>query len=56
MDENFLYPAARGELQEHLGIMGPVIRAEVNNLVTVSNNHLTSMYLEVGREMGSNNK
>ncbi|XP_076015760.1 coagulation factor V [Genypterus blacodes] len=34
-DEDFLYPVARGELQEYLGIMGPVIRAEVNNLITV---------------------
>uniref|UniRef100_UPI003AB01E3A coagulation factor VIII n=1 Tax=Centroberyx gerrardi TaxID=166262 RepID=UPI003AB01E3A len=35
-DKDFLHPMARGELQEHLGIMGPVIRAEINDLLTVS--------------------
>ncbi|GAA6225317.1 coagulation factor VIII-like [Lates japonicus] len=34
-DETFLNPTGRGELQEHLGIMGPFIRAEINDLVTV---------------------
>ncbi|XP_033829650.1 coagulation factor VIII [Periophthalmus magnuspinnatus] len=34
-DENFQYPVPRGELEEHLGIMGPFIRAEVNELLTV---------------------
>lgn len=38
-DENFLNPLSRGELEEHLGLMGPFIRAEVNDLVTVS--HIT---------------
>uniref|UniRef100_A0A8D3CPB7 Coagulation factor VIII, procoagulant component n=1 Tax=Scophthalmus maximus TaxID=52904 RepID=A0A8D3CPB7_SCOMX len=33
--EDFLNPIPRGELQEHLGIMGPFIRAEINDLVTV---------------------
>ncbi len=35
-DKDFLHPVSRGELQEHLGIMGPVIRAEINDLLTVS--------------------
>ncbi|XP_058506408.1 coagulation factor VIII [Solea solea] len=34
-DEDFLHPEHIGELQEHLGIMGPFIRAEINDLVTV---------------------
>uniref|UniRef100_A0A4W6C3G0 Coagulation factor VIII, procoagulant component n=1 Tax=Lates calcarifer TaxID=8187 RepID=A0A4W6C3G0_LATCA len=34
-DETFLNPTGRGELQEHLGIMGPFIRAEINDFVTV---------------------
>ncbi|TKS72296.1 Coagulation factor VIII [Collichthys lucidus] len=34
-DETFLVPVDRGELQKHLGIMGPFIRTEVNNLLTV---------------------
>lgn len=35
-DEKFLVPVDIGELQKHLGIMGPFIRTEVNNLLTVS--------------------
>ncbi|CAL8264274.1 unnamed protein product [Lota lota] len=35
-DEEFLEPVAVGELQEHLGIMGPFIRAEVNEFLTVT--------------------
>ena len=35
-DEEFRKPVAIGELQEHLGLMGPIIRAEVNQLLTVS--------------------
>ncbi|XP_073343147.1 coagulation factor VIII [Pagrus major] len=34
-DEHFKEPVDRGELQEHLGIMGPFIRTEINNLLTV---------------------
>uniref|UniRef100_A0A8C9ZM73 Coagulation factor VIII-like n=1 Tax=Sander lucioperca TaxID=283035 RepID=A0A8C9ZM73_SANLU len=34
-NEDFLLPLDRGELQEHLGIMGPFIRAEINDLLTV---------------------
>ncbi|XP_017289806.1 coagulation factor VIII [Kryptolebias marmoratus] len=34
-DKDFLQPVSRGELQEHLGIMGPFIRTEVNDLLTV---------------------
>lgn len=35
-DKDFLQPVGRGELQEHLGIMGPLIRADVNKLLIVS--------------------
>ncbi|KAK2849050.1 hypothetical protein Q5P01_008884 [Channa striata] len=35
MGENFQRPVSRGELDKHLGIMGPIIRAEVNDLITV---------------------
>lgn len=35
-DKDFLYPESRGELQEHLGIMGPVIRTEINDFLTVT--------------------
>lgn len=34
-DKDFLLPVGRGEPQEHLGIMGPFIRAEINDLLTV---------------------
>ncbi|XP_060935114.1 coagulation factor VIII [Limanda limanda] len=34
-DKDFLRPINRGELQQHLGIIGPFIRAEINDLVTV---------------------
>ncbi|KAF6717873.1 Coagulation factor VIII [Oryzias melastigma] len=35
MDDKFQHPIGRGELQEHLGIMGPFIGAEINELLTV---------------------
>lgn len=35
-DKDFLLPLDRGEPQEHLGIMGPFIRAEINDFLTVS--------------------
>ncbi|KAM7417567.1 hypothetical protein PAMA_017283 [Pampus argenteus] len=34
-DKDFLQPVVRGELQKYLGIMGPIIRAETNDLLTV---------------------
>ncbi|XP_035525387.1 coagulation factor VIII isoform X1 [Morone saxatilis] len=34
-DKDFQDPVGRGELQEHLGIMGPFIRTEINDLLTV---------------------
>ncbi|KAK5925006.1 hypothetical protein CgunFtcFv8_017569 [Champsocephalus gunnari] len=34
-DIDFLQPVGRGEAHEHLGIMGPFIRAEMNELLTV---------------------
>ncbi|XP_064182093.1 coagulation factor VIII [Anguilla rostrata] len=41
-DKDFLRPATRGELEEHLGIMGPVIQAEINDLVIVTFKNLAS--------------
>lgn len=35
-DRDFKIPVKRGELDEHLGIMGPVIKVEVNEVLTVS--------------------
>ena len=35
-DEDFRNPVDSGELQEHLGIMGPLIRAEINDVLIVS--------------------
>ena len=35
-DKDFQTPVGRGELHEHLGIMGPFIRAEINDILTVS--------------------
>uniref|UniRef100_A0AAY4CL10 F5/8 type C domain-containing protein n=1 Tax=Denticeps clupeoides TaxID=299321 RepID=A0AAY4CL10_9TELE len=32
---DFLEPVNRGEINEHLGIMGPVLKAEVNDVLTV---------------------
>lgn len=43
-DETFLNPTGRGELQEHLGIMGPFIRAEINDFVTVSDTVVLAEY------------
>ncbi|XP_031718703.1 coagulation factor VIII [Anarrhichthys ocellatus] len=34
-DKDFLLPVSRGEPQQHLGIMGPFIRAEINGVLTV---------------------
>lgn len=35
-DEGFQQVVGRGELEIHLGIMGPFIRTEVNDVLTVS--------------------
>lgn len=35
-DKDFLQRDHRGELDRHLGIMGPVIKVEVDELLTVS--------------------
>uniref|UniRef100_A0AAQ6A9K0 F5/8 type C domain-containing protein n=1 Tax=Amphiprion ocellaris TaxID=80972 RepID=A0AAQ6A9K0_AMPOC len=35
-DAHFLKPVNRGELEEHLGIMGPFIRTEIDDVLTVS--------------------
>ncbi|KAL6117574.1 f8 [Pungitius sinensis] len=34
-DKDFLLPLDRGEPQEHLGLMGPFIRTEINDVLTV---------------------
>ncbi|MCJ8739594.1 hypothetical protein PDJAM_G00049090 [Pangasius djambal] len=34
-DRDFKKPVKRGELDEHLGIMGPVLKVEVNDVLTV---------------------
>ncbi|KAL0973846.1 hypothetical protein UPYG_G00211980 [Umbra pygmaea] len=34
-ERDFQTPCTRGETKEHLGIMGPIIKAEVNDLLTV---------------------
>ncbi|XP_029767912.1 coagulation factor VIII [Terrapene carolina triunguis] len=36
LDNSFTQPLARGELDEHLGILGPYIRAEVDDVIMVS--------------------
>ncbi|XP_076844555.1 coagulation factor VIII [Brachyhypopomus gauderio] len=41
-DKEFQNPVKRGELDEHLGIMGPVIKAEVNDVLTVVFKNLAS--------------
>lgn len=35
-DRDFKHPIKRGEMDEHLGIMGPVLKAESNDVLTVS--------------------
>lgn len=34
--KDFLVPEGRGEREQHLGILGPIIRTEINDLLTVS--------------------
>ncbi|XP_055783538.1 coagulation factor VIII-like isoform X2 [Salvelinus fontinalis] len=41
-ERDFQIPVTRGELQEHLGIMGPIIKAEVNDLLTVTFKNMAS--------------
>ncbi|KAM6953333.1 coagulation factor VIII [Aplochiton taeniatus] len=41
-DRDFLVPDTRGELQDHLGLLGPIIRAEVNDLLTVTFKNMAS--------------
>ncbi|XP_054695548.1 coagulation factor VIII isoform X3 [Grus americana] len=36
MDDSFTQPLLRGELDEHLGILGPYIRAEVEDVIMVT--------------------
>ncbi|XP_052005616.1 coagulation factor VIII-like [Xyrauchen texanus] len=41
-DRDFKYPIKRGELDEYLGIMGPVLKAEINDVLTVVFKNLAS--------------
>ncbi|XP_051513639.1 coagulation factor VIII-like [Myxocyprinus asiaticus] len=41
-DKDFKYPMKRGELDKHLGIMGPVLKAEINDILTVVFKNLAS--------------
>ncbi|XP_032852050.2 coagulation factor VIII isoform X2 [Tyto alba] len=42
MDDSFMQPVLRGELDEHLGILGPYIRAEVEDVIMVTFKNLAS--------------
>ncbi|XP_054244776.1 coagulation factor VIII isoform X2 [Indicator indicator] len=42
MDDSFTQPLLRGELDEHLGILGPYIRAEVEDVIMVTFKNLAS--------------
>ncbi|KAK1163276.1 hypothetical protein AOXY_G16708 [Acipenser oxyrinchus oxyrinchus] len=42
LDGDFSQPTSRGEMEEHLGILGPVIRAEINDIITVVFKNLAS--------------
>ncbi|KAM6061134.1 coagulation factor VIII isoform 3-T3 [Chlamydotis macqueenii] len=42
MDDSFTQPLLRGELDEHLGILGPYIRAEVEDIIMVTFKNLAS--------------
>uniref|UniRef100_UPI00398EE7CA coagulation factor V n=1 Tax=Pristiophorus japonicus TaxID=55135 RepID=UPI00398EE7CA len=41
-DSMFKHPVVRGESEEHLGILGPVIRAEVNDIIVVKFKNMAS--------------
>ncbi|XP_067853043.1 coagulation factor V isoform X2 [Heptranchias perlo] len=41
-DSMFKYPVVRGEREEHLGILGPVISAEVNDIIVVKFKNMAS--------------
>uniref|UniRef100_A0A6Q2X1C6 F5/8 type C domain-containing protein n=1 Tax=Esox lucius TaxID=8010 RepID=A0A6Q2X1C6_ESOLU len=41
-ETDFQTPVTRGEMQEHLGLMGPIIKAEVNDLLTVTFKNMAS--------------
>ncbi|KAM6381425.1 coagulation factor VIII isoform 2-T2 [Pluvialis apricaria] len=42
MDDSFTQPLLRGELDEHLGILGPYIRAEVEDVIMITFKNLAS--------------
>ncbi|XP_067903750.1 coagulation factor V [Heterodontus francisci] len=41
-DSTFKHPVVRGESEEHLGILGPVISAEVNDIIVVKFKNMAS--------------
>ncbi|KAM4699723.1 coagulation factor V [Discoglossus pictus] len=42
LDNSFTKPAAQGEYEQHLGILGPVIRAEVDDVIQVTFKNLAT--------------
>ncbi|XP_053562480.1 coagulation factor V [Bombina bombina] len=42
LDNTFTKPSLQGELEEHLGILGPVIRAEVDDVIQVTFKNLAT--------------
>ncbi|NXJ67313.1 FA8 factor, partial [Rostratula benghalensis] len=42
LDDSFTQPLQRGELDEHLGILGPYIRAEVEDVIMITFKNLAS--------------
>ncbi|XP_009887607.1 PREDICTED: coagulation factor VIII, partial [Charadrius vociferus] len=42
LDDSFTQPLLRGELDEHLGILGPYIRAEVEDVIMITFKNLAS--------------
>ncbi|XP_032993067.1 coagulation factor VIII isoform X5 [Lacerta agilis] len=42
LDSSFTQPQVRGELEEHLGILGPYIRAQVDDVIMVTFKNLAS--------------
>nr|XP_056714952.1 coagulation factor VIII [Euleptes europaea] len=42
LDSSFTQPLARGELDEHLGILGPYIRAQIDDVIMVTFKNLAS--------------
>lgn len=49
-DEGFQQVVDRGELEKHLGIMGPFIRTEINDVLTVSDSVLMEGWMNVCKD------